>query len=44
MVVVDKAFAKKWHASYLPGKKAKYFLETHPSQLDNFNIGDQVQI
>lgn len=43
-IVVDKALAKKWHPSYLPSDKAKYFLETHPSQFENFNVGDQVEI
>ena len=42
--VVDKTYAKKWHPSYLPKVKAKYFLETHPSQLGNFSEGDIVEI
>ena len=43
-VVVDKALAVKWHLSYLPNAKAKYFLETSTAQFDHFNIGDQIEM
>ena len=42
--VVDKALAKKWHLSYMPEKPAKYYLETHQDQLENFAIDDQIEI
>lgn len=44
LTIIDKALAKKWHPSYLPKEKAKYFLETHPSQLDHFSEGDQIKV
>jgi uncharacterized membrane protein (UPF0127 family) len=42
--VVDTAYAKRWHPSYMPKEKAKFFIEAHPSQLANFTIGDQVKL
>lgn len=44
LTVIDKILAKKWHPSYVPKKKAKYFLETHLSQLNKFSEGDQMEI
>lgn len=43
MRVVDKVLAKKWRPYYAPDKPAKYTLELHPSHLQDFHPGDQVQ-
>jgi len=40
--IVDKQYAHRWAPSYIPAKPARYILETHPSHLSDFNIGDQV--
>lgn len=40
--VVDKALAKKWRPVYLPDKPAQYVVELHPSQFDNYAVGDQL--
>lgn len=42
--VIDKIIAKKWHLSYQPKIAAKYILETHPTNLTLFDIGDKIQI
>ncbi|MCD6476024.1 MAG: DUF192 domain-containing protein [Anaerolineaceae bacterium] len=42
--VIDKIIAKKWHLSYQPQAAAKYILETHPTNLTLFDIGDKIQI
>jgi uncharacterized membrane protein (UPF0127 family) len=43
MTVVDKVLAKPWRPAYLPKEQAKYTLEIHPSRMENFNVGDQVE-
>lgn len=40
--VVDVRTARRWRPMYLPAQPARYILETHVSQFDNFKIGDQV--
>ena len=40
--VVDKVLARRWRPAYLPKKAAKYVLETGVSNMNDFNIGDQV--
>jgi uncharacterized membrane protein (UPF0127 family) len=42
--VVDKVLALKWKPAYSPTRPARFVLETHPSHLDDFDIGDRVQI
>ena len=42
--VVDKVLALKWKPAYSPARPARYVLETHPCHLDEFEVGDQVQI
>lgn len=42
--VIDKIIAEKWHLSYQPKIAAKYILETHPTNLTLFDIGDKIQI
>ena len=44
MKVVDKALARSWRPAYFPKQPAKYVLEIHPDRLDDFVIGDTVQI
>ncbi|NDJ53821.1 MAG: hypothetical protein GYB68_12170 [Chloroflexi bacterium] len=41
--VVDKAHAKPWRLAYAPSQPARYVLETHPSLLDQIEIGDQLE-
>lgn len=43
-VVVDKAYAKKWHPYYAPKFPAQYILELHKDRLVDFNIGDHLRI
>jgi len=40
--VVDKTLAKSWKPFYIPRLPARYVLETDPSRLDEFSVGDQV--
>jgi uncharacterized membrane protein (UPF0127 family) len=40
--VVDTVLAKRWKISYMPQSPAKFILETHPSRLNDFSIGDQL--
>lgn len=40
--VVDHVIAKRWRISYIPHSPAKYILETHPSRINDFSIGDQL--
>ena len=42
--VVDVQIAKRWRLAYLPAQPARYILETHVSQADNFRIGDHITI
>jgi len=40
--VVDLCLAKPWRPFYMPAKPARYILETHPTRLDHFQIGDLI--
>jgi uncharacterized membrane protein (UPF0127 family) len=42
--VVDKALAKKWHLNYAPQQPAKYIVETHVDRIDDFAIGDRIEL
>jgi uncharacterized membrane protein (UPF0127 family) len=42
--VVDVKYAKRWRLMYAPQAPAKYVLELPAERLDEFNIGDQLQI
>ncbi len=42
--IVDKTLAKKWHPLYYPGYAAKAIIETHPTKLGLFDVGDQLTI
>jgi uncharacterized membrane protein (UPF0127 family) len=44
MVIVDKVLAKKWRPFYIPCNPAKFIIECHSDRLDEFFIGDQLQI
>ena len=44
LVVVDKVLAKPWALAYVPKKPARYVIELHPSRLDDFSDGDQVEL
>jgi len=41
--VVDAVLAKRWKLLYLPKAPASYILETHPSRLSSFQVGDQLR-
>lgn len=43
-VVVDTCLARPWRLAYVPSKPAKYILETHPVRIDDFLVGEYVQI
>ncbi len=40
--VVDVRLARKWAPAYIPRRPARYVLETHPSRLSEFQVGDQI--
>lgn len=42
--VVDVQLARRWRLAYVPAKAARYVLETHPSRLDDFHVGDRLAI
>lgn len=42
--VVDTVLAKRWRPAYFPRKPAKCVLETHPSRLLDFHVGDKIAI
>jgi uncharacterized protein len=41
--VVDTVLARSWRPAYAPHQAARYILEIHPSRLNEFTIGDQVE-
>jgi uncharacterized membrane protein (UPF0127 family) len=41
--VVDVQLAKRWRPVYVPGKPARFVVETHTRQLNHFKIGDLVR-
>jgi len=40
--VVDVQFARRWRPVYSPAKPARYILETHITNMNNFKVGDRV--
>jgi uncharacterized membrane protein (UPF0127 family) len=42
MRVVDAQLARRWRASYVPAKPARFTLETRAEYLPEFHIGDQI--
>lgn len=40
--VVDVQIARRWRLAYLPAQPARYILEAHVAQADNFHVGDQI--
>lgn len=42
--VVDKKYARKWRPAYFPKKAAKYVLELNATQINNYTIGDRLEI
>lgn len=41
--VVDIQLARRWRASYVPAKPARFTLETRPEHIAEFHLGDQIQ-
>ena len=41
--VVDTVLARSWHPAYAPRQAARYILEIHPSRLNEFKVGDQIE-
>lgn len=42
--VVDVKLAQRWRPAYLPQRPARYVLEMAPEHLDDFKVGDRVEI
>lgn len=42
MQVVDRKLAHRWQSNLSPRLPARFILEMHPSQLENFSIGDEI--
>jgi uncharacterized membrane protein (UPF0127 family) len=42
--IVDKTYAKKWHPFYIPAIPARYVLEIHESKINDFCVGDKLEI
>ena len=42
--VVDVKFARRWRPFYQPARPAMYVLEIHPERLNDFKIGQKIQI
>jgi uncharacterized membrane protein (UPF0127 family) len=42
--VVDVQIAKRWRLAYLPAQPARFILEAHVAQAENFRIGDHITI
>ena len=42
--VVDVKYARRWRLIYTPKSPAKYVLELPAERLEEFHIGDQLQI
>jgi uncharacterized membrane protein (UPF0127 family) len=40
--VVDKALARPFRPYYAPGRSAQYYVEGHPSLLEQVSVGDQL--
>lgn len=44
LVVVDTTLAKRWRLYYAPSKPALSVVEIHPARLDDFKIGEQLEL
>ena len=44
LTVVDKVLAKSWRPAYAPQKGAKYILEIHSNHLDDYSVGNKLEI
>lgn len=42
--VVDVCLAKKWRLAYFPQKPASFVLEMAPERIQDFKIGDKIQM
>jgi uncharacterized membrane protein (UPF0127 family) len=42
--VVDVKLARAWHPGYIPKAASRFVLELHPDQLQNFKVGDVIEI
>lgn len=42
--VIDKVLARRWKTIAAPNEGATYILETHPDLIDEYNIGDILEI
>lgn len=42
--VVDVRLARRWQPALFPRSPAQYVLETHPERLDDFHVGDRVEL
>lgn len=44
MMVVDRMLARAWRTIHIPCSAAKYTLEMHPADIDEFKPGDKIKI
>lgn len=44
LVIVDTVLARAWRPVYVPRAAARYVLEIHPNRLQDFHIGDHVEL
>ena len=42
--VVDKVLARSWRPAYAPARAARYILEAHPDHIDDFQVGEKVEL
>lgn len=42
--IVDKKIALPWQPALLPSHPASYILECHPSRINDFQVGDTVEL
>jgi len=42
-IVVHKTIAKPWDAFHAAPKPARYVFETHPSHIDQWQVGDRIE-
>ena len=40
--VVDRKIARPWRPYYAPARPAMYFIEAHPSKIDQFEVGQSI--
>lgn len=44
LMVVDTTLARRWRLYYAPSKPALSVIETHPDRLNDFKVGDHLEL